>query len=111
MILKITNSDRLNKESAEKGVFKMTTVKFEGKNYILDGEADFTSRLLPGGYVNYSEAGEDGKYDFEMSAPAHDEKGNQYIVYWIFESKFYSNGEPFETDEYDYGNVDRVEEI
>ena len=81
-------------------------VEFEGKEYQLTGEADFVSRILPGGR-NYHEVSEGEKYEFEMSAPATDAEGNTYIIYWIFEG-VKGEDDP-ELDSYDYDNVDRVE--
>ena len=79
------------------------TVTFEGKKYTLTGVADHTNRLIPFGYNDRDE--NDGEYNFEMSAPATDEEGNEYTVYWIF-----ANVEDWELDQYDYDAVDRVEE-
>jgi len=83
----------------------MTTVTFEGKKYQLVSDADFTNRVLPVNGYNDREQN-DGKYDFEMSAGAVDEDGNNCVVYWIFE-----NDPDKELDEYDYSKVDRVESI
>jgi len=80
------------------------TVEFAGVEYILTSDADFTGRVLEGGYTDYStrENGED--YQFEMSANAKDQEGNSYTVYWIFTC----TDDEAELDSYDYDNVDRV---
>ena len=84
------------------------TVKFNGIEYALTGQADFTNRLLPGGYTNYSDASDGEKYDFEMSASAIDSEGNEITVYWVFEN---TKGEgEAELDSFDYSIADRIEE-
>jgi len=84
----------------------MTTIEFRGKSYALTTDADFTGRLLGGGYTDYHEANEDGTYDFEMSAQATDEEGIEYTVYWILECTDHEQ----DLDIYDYDNIDRIEE-
>jgi ribosome maturation factor RimP len=79
------------------------TTQHEGKTIILDDQADFTSRLMP--YLPYHEAGEGDTYYFEMSAPGHDEAGNDCTVYWEFAAV---KGEERELDTYDYSNAIRV---
>lgn len=84
------------------------TVNFNGNEYALTDQADFTNRLLPGGYTNYNDASDGEKYDFEMSAGAVDKDENEYTVYWIFEN---TKGEDAaELDSFDYSAVDRVVE-
>lgn len=83
-------------------------VVFDGKEYQLTGEADFTGRILPGN-MNYHEVALGEKYKFEMSAPAIDAEGSTYTIYWIF--KGVKGEDDPELDSYDYDNVDRVEEI
>jgi len=81
-------------------------VEFEGKEYQLTGEADFTNRCLPGPWnLNDVQMGEE--YQFEMSAPAVDEQGKIYKVTWIF---WKVKGEEFELDSLDYDKVNSVEE-
>jgi hypothetical protein len=53
---------------------KYGSIEHGGKKYILTDYADPTGRLLPDHQHNY----------FEMSAPAVDEEGNEYILHWIF---------------------------
>lgn len=84
------------------------TVTIDGKTYTLTGEADYTSRLLPSGYVNYHEANEGDAYDFEMSAPAADDEGTKYLIYWLFEG-IKGDNDP-ELDTYDFTTADRVVE-
>lgn len=81
-------------------------VEFEGREYTLTDQADHTNRLLPVG--GYNDPYDDGSYDFEMSAPAVDEDGNEYTVYWIFRTQYDDDGDPFPLDGYDYDAVDRV---
>ena len=83
------------------------TTQFEGKEYTLISDADFTGRLLDGGYTNYHEAENGEDYDFEMSAKAKDQEGNEYMVYWIFTCDDVER----ELDSYDYDNAHRVELI
>jgi hypothetical protein len=83
------------------------TVEFEGMKYWLTNQADHTNRLLP--YNGYNDKDENGNYNFEMSASAVDEKGNEYKVYWIFNTEIDEDGTLKELDEYDYDSVDRVE--
>ncbi len=83
-------------------------VEFEGREYRFTGEADFTSRLLPGPW-NLNDVEEGEEYQFEMVAPAVDEQtGKEYKVYWIF---WKVKGEDdWELDSLDYDKVHRVEE-
>jgi hypothetical protein len=82
-------------------------VTFKGKTYIIEGMAEGTGRLL-NTVPNYNEPDDDGNYDFEMSDNAIDEDGNEFIVYWIFNTSDY-NAET-EMDSYDWDNVSRVRE-
>ncbi|MGP4109212.1 hypothetical protein [Virgibacillus sp. L01] len=84
----------------------MEKVNFEGKTYTLAAEAEITGTQLDGGFTNYREAENGDTYNFEMSAPALDEEGNQCTVYWMFEDV--KNSEK-QLDEFDYDNIDRVE--
>ena len=83
-------------------------VEFEGREYQLTSEADFTSRMLQYNN-NYNDVAEGENYNFEMSAPAIDADGNAYTIYWIFEG-VKGEDDP-ELDSYDYDKVDRVEEV
>jgi len=82
------------------------TVTFDGREYALTDQADFTSRLLPGGYINYNDASDGDEYDFEMSASAIDKDGNEYMVYWMFTN--IKGEDAAELDSFDYDDVDRV---
>ena len=82
------------------------TTTCDGKKYTLTRDADYTSRLLPGGYTNYVDAAEGDEYDFEMGASAVDEDGNECTVYWIFSA---TKGDVAELDAYDYSIADRVQ--
>lgn len=81
------------------------TVVFEGKEFMLTGETDFTNRLLDGSFTNFHEATDGEDFDFEMSAPGVDAEGNEVVVYWIFSDV---KNEQKELDEHDYDNVNRV---
>lgn len=81
-------------------------VEFEGKEYQLTSEADFTNRQLPGNW-NFNDVEEGEEYQFEMSASAVDEQGKEYQVTWIF---WKVKGEDFELDSLDYDKVNSVEE-
>lgn len=82
-------------------------VEFEGKEYQLTGDADFTGRQLPGDW-NMNDVQDGEEYQFEMSAPAVGEDGKRYRVYWIF---WVAKGEDWELDSLDYDKVDRVAEL
>ena len=82
------------------------TVTFEGREFALTSQADHTSRLLPGGYTNYNDASDGDEYDFEMSAGAIDQEGNEYTAYWIFTGR--KGEDDPELDSYDYSAADRV---
>jgi len=56
---------------------KYGTVEYAGKRYILTDYAEPASRLLP----------EHQQDHFELSAPAVDEKGNEYNLRWIFKAE------------------------
>lgn len=72
---------------------KYGAVEHEGKKYILTDYAQPTGALLPDHQRGY----------FEMFAPAVDEKGDEYILYWMFQD------DGRELDMYDYDDVYRVE--
>ena len=73
-------------------------IEHEGKTYILETDAEPTSRQI-------TERPVEDNF-FEMSATAKDLQGNKHQVYWVFED----NGE--ETlENYDYSDVDRILEI
>jgi hypothetical protein len=78
----------------------------DGKKYTLTNAADYTGRLLPGGYTNYVNAENGENYDFEMSASAVDEDGVECTVYWIFSD---TKGDEDPLDTYDYSTADRVQ--
>ncbi|MFW5437792.1 hypothetical protein [Paenibacillus apiarius] len=81
------------------------TVVFEGKEFQLTGDADFTNRVLDGRFTNFHEASEGEEFEFEMSAPGVDAEGNEVTVYWIFSD---IKNEQKELDEYDYDSINRV---
>lgn len=83
-------------------------VTCDGREFALTGHADHTSRLLPGGYTNYTDAADGDEYDFEMSAGAIDQDGNEYKVYWIFTGQ--KGEDDPELDSYDYATANRVEQ-
>jgi len=78
---------------------------YEGKVYHLTDMAEPTSRLMDS--YPYHEAGDGDEYKFEMSAPAVDAYDNKFTVYWIF---WAVKGEEKELDEYDYYEIDRIEQ-
>lgn len=79
---------------------------FEGKVYNFTDQADFTSRLLGYG-TDYNDVVEGEEFEFEMSAPALNEHGQECTVYWIFSD--IKGDDEKELDQYDYDKVDRVE--
>jgi len=84
------------------------TVEFKGKEYVLDGQADFTNRLINGGEgTNFVDAAEGETYTAEFSAPAHDAEGNQHTVYWMHDM---TKGDEPELDTLDWSNVSKVRE-
>jgi len=85
----------------------METIEFKGKTYTLTTDADFTGRVLEGGYTDYSTRENGENYDFEMSASAEDKEGNEYIIYWIFTCE----DDEAELDSYDYDIIDRIVEV
>lgn len=85
---------------------KFGTVIFDGQEYALTNDADYTGRLLPGGFINYIEAKDGEAYDFEMSARSIDKDGNEYTAYWIFSGR--KGEEDPELDSYDYSEANRV---
>ena len=83
------------------------TVEFNGKEYALTTDADFTGRQLD--YPkNYNDVEDGDEYEFELSASGTNDKGNEVTVYWIFSC---TKGNEQELDSFDYDNVDRVEEL
>ncbi|MGM1023220.1 MAG: hypothetical protein ACQEXV_22540 [Bacillota bacterium] len=83
-------------------------VTFEGKQYTLVTDADFTGIELDGRYVNYNDASDGEEYHFEMSAEAQDDKENKYLVFWIFSDIKGEDGQQ-DLSNFDFYNVDRVE--
>lgn len=73
-------------------------LEHNGNIYILDDSAEPTSRQI-------TERSQDYNF-FEMSAPAHDLKGNKHVLYWVFED----NGED-NFENYEYSDIDRIVEI
>jgi hypothetical protein len=84
---------------------KYGSVVFEGKKYILCDQTKFTGNLLDI-LPDSQDLDGNGESWFEMSAPAVDEDGNDYTVYWVF----CYEGPERKLDSYDYDNVDRVVE-
>jgi len=82
---------------------KFGSVTFEGKEYTLTAQPDFTGRQLLDwqaveGYAHFS-------------APAMDAEGNGYFVEWVLKT-VYENGEPVEDlGDLDWENVDKVVEV
>ena len=85
---------------------KYGTVTFDGREYALTSNADCTSRLLPGGYTNYTDAKDGDTYEFEMSSKAIDKDGNEYTAYWIFSGR--KGEDDPDLDSYDYSVANRV---
>jgi len=82
---------------------KYGTVTFAGAEYVLRQYAYLTGRKIPG-----QDVVADGEpYDFEMRAAAHDVRGNEVSVYWVF-TGIKGPDDP-ELDSYDYAHVDRVD--
>jgi len=77
------------------------SVTFLGEKFILRGQADHTSRLLS--EENYMDRA-NGVFQFEMSAPARSDSGEECLVYWIFRGD-----EDRPIDSYDYDSPNRVE--
>lgn len=89
----------------------MSDYNHNGIKLTITDDADFSNRLLPGGYTNYHDASDGDKYDFEMQACAVDQDGNKYLVFWIYSN---TKGETAnELDFYDYSQdeIDRVEAL
>lgn len=79
------------------------TVEFEGTEYILMDQADFTNRQL----LKWQE--EEGYAEF--SAPATDGKGNSYKVLWL-QKLVFDNGERVEDlSDLDWSNPVDVRQI
>ena len=85
----------------------MTNIDFKGKEITLTTDADFTNRVLDG-RLNYHEVEEGERFYFEMSADGMDDKGNKIIVYWIFND---IKGDQRDLDDFDYGDIDRIETV
>jgi hypothetical protein len=83
-------------------------VEFEGREYRLTSEADFTSRLLPGPW-NLKDVEDGEEYQFEMSADAIDDQGKGCKVIWIFWKVKGEDG--WELDSLDYDKVQCVREV
>jgi hypothetical protein len=83
------------------------TIVYDGVSYTLDDQAEPTSRLIPGPW-NYHDVEEGEEYQMEYAAPAHDAKGNEYRVCWLF---WLTKGDEPEPDSLDWSakSIDRVE--
>lgn len=91
------------KDQAKQGVYE-----FEGKRYALTRDAELTNRLFCDGHVNFNDVADGEPYDEEWSAPAVDEAGNEFYVYWIFENTKGENGIELPED-FPWDDVNRVE--
>ena len=72
---------------------------FEGKEYDLTSEADYSNRSFDGCFQD-ADDGQD--YWMELCASAVDDDGVEYLVTWIFTS---TKGEEAELDSYDYSSA------
>lgn len=79
----------------------------DGKRYALTRDAELTNRLFCDGHVNFNDVADGETYDEEWSAPAVDEAGNAFEVFWIFENTKGEGGVESPED-FPWGNVDRV---
>lgn len=102
----LDNAIKLNnyfKELLKMADTKFGSVTFEGKEYTLTDQPDFTGRQLLDWQTKEGLA--------HFSAPAMDAEGNGYTVEWILKI-VYENGEGIEDlGELDWENVDKVEEL
>lgn len=74
---------------------------FEGKEYILTSQVDFTNRVLHN-LKNFHEVSEGEEYSFQLSCQAIDSNWDEYTLYWVFTA---TKGEEVELDSYNYDNV------
>lgn len=82
---------------------KFGTIEHEGKTYTLAQEADYSNRVFPGWY---GDAQEGEEYVTEFSAKALDDDGNEYWVYWMFDT--IKGEEPADNGNWPWGEVARV---
>lgn len=62
---------------------RLTTVKHDNKTLTLTADAQLSNRVFAGWW---GDAKDGETYQAEFSAPAKDDQGNEYTVYWQFEA-------------------------
>lgn len=82
---------------------KFGTIEHEGKTYTLTQVADYSNRVFPGWY---GDAQEGEEYVTEFSAKALDDDGNEYWVYWMFDTV--KGEEPADNGNWPWDEVARV---
>lgn len=87
---------------------KFGTVVFEGTEYTLTDQADYTNRVYPGWW---GDAQEGEEYTVEFGCPAVDEAGNIYRVTWQFEVVKGEEPLPEDHEWADVAAVELVEEV
>ena len=78
---------------------KFGIVAYEGVEYTLAQEAEYSNRLFPGGW---GDAQEDEPYLAEFSAKAYDAQGNEVWIYWQFDT--IKGREPADLGNYPWDN-------
>lgn len=73
-------------------------VTFQGKEYTMQNDADFTGRCLLEWQTEEGYA--------EFSAQAKDDEGNEYRVYWVLQSR-----DVEDLEDLNWNNPERVVEI
>lgn len=82
---------------------KFGTVVFDGNEYTLTAQADYTNRVFPGWF---GDAEEGDSYITEFSCPAVDAAGNIYEVTWQFNV---TKGEELLPENHEWSDVASVE--
>ena len=78
----------------------VATVEFEGKTYTLQSQAEYSNRVFDGWWGD-AQGGDE--YIAEFSAPAVDDEGIPYEVYWQF--THIRNQEPEDLSNLDWDNI------
>lgn len=82
---------------------KFGTVEYQDETYTLTQVADYSNRVFPGWF---GDAQEGEAYTTEFSAKALDDDGNEYQVYWMFDTV--KGEEPADNGNWPWDEVARI---
>lgn len=89
----------------------MSKITYNNIELTLANEADYSNRLLPGGYVNINDVSDGESYDLEVFSRAKDADGNKYLVYWIYKDIKGEDGNGLDSYDYRDDKIDRIQAL